>query len=416
MSKNFSTLSALGFFSCLTVLSFPALGDASNPNPVIHWLSEGQVFGEARYRYEFVDQSNFNENARASTLRTHLGYKTAPIYNFSGLVEVENIVALGPEDYDSTTNGNTQFPRVLDPENTEINQLHLDYSGVPHTLARIGRQAINRGNLRFVGDVNWRQNQQTHDALTIQNWGLSDVQVFYGYSQNVNRVLGEDNPLGNFKGDFHLADVRYATETLGDFTAYGYVFDFDNASNLSSSTFGASLEGEKWINDTLSARYRAEYANQSDNAANATDYNAHYFHLNGGIQGDNWALNIGSERLGDDNGVGFSTPLAMLHKFNGWADVFLTTPQDGLQDTYIQTAYQVTDTHPWIDNTIIRLHYHDFQSFDGDETYGHEIDADIGRVWDDKYEVALRYAYYDADGFSNDTQKAILTLRYFFGE
>ena len=36
----------------------------------------------------------------------------------------------------------------------------------------------------------------------------------------------------------------------------------------------------------------------------------------------------------DDGMYGFSTPLATLHKFNGWSDQFLTTPKEGLVDLY----------------------------------------------------------------------------------
>ena len=34
------------------------------------------------------------------------------------------------------------------------------------------------------------------------------------------------------------------------------------------------------------------------------------------------------------------TPLATLHKFDGWADLFLTTPNKGLQDLYAGAAYR----------------------------------------------------------------------------
>ena len=32
--------------------------------------------------------------------------------------------------------------------------------------------------------------------------------------------------------------------------------------------------------------------------------------------------------------MALQTPLATLHKFNGWADLFLTTPNAGLEDAY----------------------------------------------------------------------------------
>ena len=38
------------------------------------------------------------------------------------------------------------------------------------------------------------------------------------------------------------------------------------------------------------------------------------------------------ESLEGNGARGFSTPLATLHAFQGWADVFLNTPADGVDD------------------------------------------------------------------------------------
>src|SRR3546814_12023345 len=46
-----------------------------------------------------------------------------------------------------------------------------------------------------------------------------------------------------------------------------------------------------------------------------------------------FSLNGNYEVLGSDAGVfAFQTPLATLHKFQGWADLFLTTPSAGVRD------------------------------------------------------------------------------------
>ena len=50
-------------------------------------------------------------------------------------------------------------------------------------------------------------------------------------------------------------------------------------------------------------------------------------------------LTLGYEVLGSDDGKkGFATPLATGHKFQGFADKFLTTPNDGVQDLYVGVA------------------------------------------------------------------------------
>ena len=54
--------------------------------------------------------------------------------------------------------------------------------------------------------------------------------------------------------------------------------------------------------------------------------------------GKTGSFTLGREVLGADNNVGFKTPLATLHAFNGWADLFLATPAAGLRDTYVKAA------------------------------------------------------------------------------
>ena len=51
----------------------------------------------------------------------------------------------------------------------------------------------------------------------------------------------------------------------------------------------------------------------------------------------------GYELLGSDDGkVAFNTPLATKHKFNGWADKFLGTPKEGLEDVYLTAKGKVS--------------------------------------------------------------------------
>ena len=47
-----------------------------------------------------------------------------------------------------------------------------------------------------------------------------------------------------------------------------------------------------------------------------------------------WERLSGSEREGQ-----FQTPLATLHAFNGWADKFLSTPVNGIEDLYFRVRW-----------------------------------------------------------------------------
>ena len=68
---------------------------------------------------------------------------------------------VGNERYNSTINGLTQHPVVADPASTEINQSYLSYKGLADTILKYGRPVIIYDNHRFVGNVGWRQNEQT---------------------------------------------------------------------------------------------------------------------------------------------------------------------------------------------------------------------------------------------------------------
>ena len=402
------TTSLIALLCC--VANSAIAGEENRSSSFLETLAEGRPYIDARFRYEYVDQDGINEDAEAATLRIRAGYETPEFEGFSGLFEFEMVEPLGGEDYNSTTNGKTDYPVVADPDSSEVNQAYIQYTGLADTRIRAGRQAIKRGNLRFVGDVGWRQNNQTFDGVTVHNQSLPDTEIHYGYAYNVNRIFGDDHETGNFNGDIHMLDATYTGLGWARLSAYGILLDLENATALSSQTYGAALHGAPTIADGVKLPYRLEYAYQSDYGDNSNDYNTDYLHVNAGLAYKGVTFKGGFEALGSDNNIGFSTPLATLHKFNGWADKFLTTPADGLEDIYASLTYKAADIHPAIDGTKLMLAYHDFSAAEGGDDYGSEINVDISRKIMDHYLIGFRYADYDADSFATDTQKYTLTL------
>lgn len=368
---------------------------------------KGTPYIDVRYHYEFVDQDNFDKNAHSSTIRTRAGYTTPEILGLQMTVELENVSNVGPEDYNSTNNGRVQFPVVADPTITEINQLNLSYNDIPDTDVKVGRQFIILDNWRFVGDVGWRQNSQTFDAATVSNGSIPDTEIFYGFVDQVNRIFGRKNPNGTFNGDTHLMNASYyGLEDFGVLTGYSYLVDLENGAALSSQTYGASFSGVYELNDDWSLVYRAEYANQSDYQRNPIDYNADYYHFKLGVKFKDLTVKLGYEELGSDDGlIGFSTPLGTLHKFNGWADIFLATPAQGLEDRHIHVVYDINDVHEWIDDTRIRVRYHDFNSDVGGINFGTEVDFDLMKRINEHHAVGVQYDNYNADNFAQDVEK-----------
>lgn len=376
-------------------------------------ISDGEIFGEVRYRYEDVDQTGIPKDANASTLRTNLGYKTGVFYDFQALIEAQFVKNIGAEAFNDTTNRKANYPVVVDPDNNEINQAWLSWTGVPNTTIKVGREAINLGNQRFVGSVGWRQNDQTFDNVHIINSSIPDLTLLYGYVWNVNRIFGDDHPLGDLNTNTHILNATYNVADWMDVTGYGYLYDIARAPALSSQTYGVRLTGNTPISNTWNFFYEAEAATQSDYSDNAANYTENYYHVSPGIKGHGFTLQAGYEELGGNGTTSFQTPLATLHKFNGWADKFLTTPAAGLEDAYGKISYKVSGDNKWVDKINLTAVYHDFGGKNGGD-FGSELDLSIGKNFKlpdsvkplDNVNVLVKYSDYNADDAPfTDTQK-----------
>ncbi len=361
-------------------------------------LTGGKVSLDVRYRYESVeDESTPARDADASTLRTRLGYSTGNYQGLSALIEMENTTVVGKEKYNSTVNGLTQYAVVADPDGTEVNQALISYAGFSDTLAKFGRQRITLDNHRWVGNVGWRQNEQTYDGLSVVNTSLPDTRITYAYISGVNRVFGNSSAVGRFTSDSNLINVAYNGLSFGTLVGYNYLLDFENALASSSNTYGARFAGKHGVGGGIDALYTLELARQSDYGDNPARFDLDYSLIEIGGFVNGITATLGYETLGSNGVVALQTPLATLHAANGWADKFLVTPVNGLQDTYFSVAGTVAK---------IKLMgvYHDFSADAGGADYGEELDLHAWYPFG-KYTVGVKYASYSAKTFSFDTDK-----------
>ena len=378
-------------------------------------VKDGTFYGEARYRYEYVDQNGITEEANAHTVRTNIGFKTGEYKGFKALVEAQIVRKLGDEDFNDTTNGKTTFPVVADPDVAEINEFWLSY-GIPlitDTDIKVGRQKMNFDNQRFVGTVGWRQNDQTFDAVQVTSSAIENLDLLYSYVGNVNRIQGNDHPLGDLDSNIHLANASYKVADWLKATVYGYWMDFDEAAGLSNRTYGVRATGNVPLSDDWTFFYEAEAAMQEDHGNNTASYDENYYHIAPGIKGHGFTLKAGYEVLGGNGTNSFATPLATAHKFNGWADKFLATPAAGLEDAYAMASYKFSGMGDFIDGTKVTAFYHDF-SGDSSGDFGSELDLAIGKTFTipesikpfKNVGVTFKYADYNAeDAPYTDTQK-----------
>lgn len=380
-------------------------------------FSDAKVNGEVRTRYENVSvEDSTKKDADAFTVRATLGLE-AKVLGIDGLtmkLDGTTVQSIGAENYNSSTNGHTGYEIVKDPETTRFSQSFLQYK-LGKTAAKVGRQIVNLDNERFVGSVDWRQMMQSFDAAVISDTTIDNVTLIGGYVWGVKGITN----LPVSETDSILLNGSYTVNDMLKVTAYDYML-----SSLHDTT-GLALTGNLPIS-VAKIDYRAEYASQGDASRDTTggavnkQANAYYYNLDTLANISGILVGVGYEFLsgstGTDGKTAFSTPLATLHKFNGWADKFLTTPTGGLCDASVTLGY----TAPGLGKAMIV--YHDFET---DVAMAGK--SDLGSEWDALYTNAIpgikglsglaKAAYYkggDVFGNTKDVSKVWLQLGYKF--
>ncbi len=322
--------------------------------------------GSVRYRYAIIDDDAFTETANASTVQFKLKASITWTNGFGAVLEGRHVEHLGPDDFNDTLNGNSQFPVEADPEATEISEGYLTFSNDTVSLWG-GRRKVNWGNMRFVSSLGWRQNEMSYDGATVQVSPAEDVTFRYMYAFNVNRPQSEDSPVGNFEGNFHFAEAVWKPAENHTVTAYAFNHDFDSnfAVGLSSTTIGANWTGTAQFSDMLKGKAIVEYAHQTDSGSNPNSFSHDYVRVEGQVSGRGWTARAGREVLGGDGNTAFRTPFGLLHGFNGTADKFLATPAEGLADTYAGATFTIPEDVVF-EGARLGVTYHDFTSDDGD--------------------------------------------------
>ena len=366
---------------------------------------------DGRLRYEHVDQPT--TEADAITLRLRAGAEFR-MNRLALLVEGEGTLAIDGS-YNAfpfliaSNQRRAQYSTVPDPMNIELNRLQMQYKGKAVTFTA-GRQRINLDDQRWVGSVGWRQNEQTFDAVRAEA-KIGPVSLDGTYAIGQRTIFGMDaGPRQSYKGDFFFVS---GAMKLGpaNARAFAYLVDYDEAFFFanSSQSYGLRATAAFPLGSGIKLDLIGSYARQSNHGSNPVDYSADYILAEAGLSIRSLTLTAGWELLGSDakaaNGAGraLQTPMATLHKFNGWADVFLTTPNKGLRDTYAGASYKFSGVKalPGLNAAVM---WHKFDSDVGGIDYGSEWNASVGfRLG--PVSLLAKYANYEARGFGVDTEK-----------
>lgn len=379
INKRATSLLVLSSLVSSTFLSSAYAADKSD---------KGKFYADFRLRFEQVEQNNALENGTGLTLRSRIGYITPTYSGFSAQVELENTRVLNGDFSVPATGFNPgEFSVIADPENeTEIDQAFLKYKSGGF-YGKLGRQVIVRDNQRFVGHVGFRQDRQTFDALSLGYKLAGGLDLKFAYIEERNIIFAN----ADVDSEDILLDASYKFGS-GKIGAFAYLLELDNDTENGIDTYGVSYRGATKVGSNK-IKYTAVLATQDTDTPTAS-FSTEYINLEGHLKfaAPFW-VKVGYELLGSDNGAeAFATPLATLHKFNGFADVFINTPDAGLEDFYIGIGGKVS-SFKWFAT------FHDFssdESLGGSSDLGSEIDFGVSRKINKNWTVGAKAALYDA--------------------
>jgi len=362
---------------------------------------------EIRPRYEYVDVDNSDKKeANALTTRIKVGAKINDILQVKGLnaqLEAIDVSAL-IDDYSPQK---PEYETVPDPSNTRLTQAYISYK-INKTTMFFGRKYVSIDDHRFIGNVDWRQMPQSFGVVGIQDNTINGLNILLAGIYERKGIIDDLNV--DWKADKMpiIIDVSYQVIPALRVKAFGYLITDVH------DTYGVRADGKVEITPSLKVSYLGEYAIQrdpyeNDNLDQKPNIDTDYYRVAGGFDynlGNNYGNFFGGieytyfgDKGGDQYDRGFSTPLATLHKFEGWSDVLLTGAalgfDYGLKELKVSAGYK----HPVIGKfTVAYLNFESDKNQPGvGDSIGSEWDFAYSKKLGKYFSLLLKGAIYNAD-------------------
>ena len=354
---------------------------------------------EIRPRYEHVEDKNNNlKSADALTVRTVLGLRAKKIFieNLKGCIEATDVSGIlrnySPES--------SKYDLVPDPDNTRITQAYLTYT-INKTTFIVGRKFITIDDHRFIGNVGWRQMPQSFGVLAIADKTLPNTDILVAAIYERLGILDKLNTKWHLDKAPLIFDINYQPVKWLKIKPFAYLItDVHN-------TYGLKLSGTRKY-DSFSISYVATYAKQTD------PYQKDNLSVKPKIDTDYWRLGLNSNikgfllgaeytHFGDKNGKskGFSTPLATLHKFDGWSDALLKGAANGFDYGLNEYKLSAGYTHKQIGKFLISYFiFNSAKSQPSGKKVGTEVDVAYIKKLNKYISFLAKAAFYNAkDGY-----------------
>ena len=366
------------------------------PSDFTDAIKNGEPTLEFRLRHENARQNGL-EDARATTLRSTVGYETAEFSNAAIKVELVDVANFFGQRYNPGVSdlSKPQYSLIQDPHGAGVTEAKFMYYGFTHNVITLGRQYINLDNQRFIGKNNFRQYPQSFDAFSFQSSMIDTLDLFYSYLTHINTNFANGRAIeGRRSVSTHLIHADWTGYRYGQLAGYIYFNKDRTIITNSHTTLGVRLTNPDAYYAMNQFGYSLELAQQKGKFGNPNKYTRYYVHATLSKTIEMFTGLIGLEKLGGSSSGAnrqFITPLGSIDDFNGIAEVFNNIPNRGLQDYYAKIS-AATIEHDMSIGVI--YHYFRLDRGPGSRRAGQEFDlvAEIGL--NDQIRLSGAYAHY----------------------
>jgi hypothetical protein len=263
---------------------------------------------------------------------------------------------------------------VVDPRNTDLNELHLTFSDA--AMIRLGRQTMRLNRTRFIGAQDFRQTMQVFDGAIIDfplpvasSAGNFSLYGAYFDRRTTVRAIDRDDDVGIIRADWSWSSGN-------SLLLSAYWHDKQLPSRVPDTSY--RIESIRWdgLHDIAwgaQLNYTLDYARQRPYANNQLNLEPYYARAGGGLIWPRGFVRMDYEVLASRDGIyAFQTPLANNHAYLGWSDLFVITPRQGVRDWWATVGGNIGPV-------ALVVEHHQLQSDYSDIDFGYE--TDIGATW-----------------------------------
>jgi hypothetical protein len=382
-------------------------------------MAQFTLTGELRPRTEY--RNGFKKLREASTDPAFFIEQRSRIYMDFKKEKIWMNIAL----QDVRMWGSTDQIYKEDPTLQNVYEAWAKYSFNEKYAFKVGRQAMNYDNARFMGNLDWAQQGRSHDVIIFMREDSErncKTHLAFGYNQQIPFEPGK------LSGTDYLGVKNYKTLLLGwwtrkfDKSEVSVLFHNDGQQTADTTIANRQTYGVLGNYNLGGFKLDGEFYYQGGKNKRETKVNAFLIAVHGTITTDITPVILGVEylsgtSLADDKDHSFDPLYGTNHKFYGFMDYFYVGnyhgqvggSTSGLIDLHVKTKFKLGQKS----NLAANLHYfaspakiYKTADTNGD-TYGSGLGTEIDLVYTVALTKDVKFNLGYSQMFATETMEAV---------